>query len=71
MYKDTCKMVRKFLIAVCERLTDASYDCEKDRKTSWFSVFIHLIVKKGSVFLTCCVKGVSFVKRYTKGILFL
>ena len=27
--------------------------------------------KKGSVFLTWCVKGVSFVKRYTKGIPFL
>lgn len=26
--------------------------------------------KKGSVFLTWCVKGVSFVKRYTKGIPF-
>ena len=71
MYKDTYKMASKCLIAACERLTDASYDSEKDRKTSWFSVFIHLIVKKGSVLLTWCVKGVSFVKRYTKEIPFL
>ena len=47
-------MVRKFLIAVCEQLTDASYDCEKDRKTSWFSVFIQ---ERFSVLNLVCERG--------------
>ena len=38
-------------IAVSERLTDASYGCEKDRKTFWFSVLIYLAVKRDLVFL--------------------
>ena len=54
MYKDTCKIVRKFLIAVCEQLADASYDCEKDRKTSWFSVFIQ---ERFSVLNLVCERG--------------
>ena len=38
-------------IAVSEWQTDASYGCEKDRKTSWLSVLIYLAVKRDSVFL--------------------
>jgi len=38
-------------IALSERQTDTSYDCEKDRKTSWLSVLIYLAVKRDSVFL--------------------
>lgn len=59
-------------IAVSEWQTDASYGCEKERKTSWLSVLIYLAVRRDSVFLsTQYVKGVPFIKRYTKGVPFL
>ena len=77
--------VGKAVISVCKndlkQPTDASYGCEKDKKTSWFSHILKTVSLRQQRKQVCSViqkvcerakKGVPFVyKNKTKGVLLL